>query len=240
MKTPMFIMAGMALLYCSAAEAQDVSSATSCELHIWPSLEIDGVHMGALGLFGAIGAAADASGRKSERASIADLMLQGLPADAQLEELKRADVASALGLTGYRIIAEAPVPSKASAKIDPALRQRREAVRAGLKTRNRLTSSAAPCYAELIGDRIFYVKTPLVSGTLNAGWTFRDFGRATSAKPSISNGEVKNSLKAFPPKTPDDLAAAQADLRAAYRADFIEWVTKKLRRPGATVASASR
>ncbi|MEH3122507.1 MAG: hypothetical protein PGN16_11095 [Sphingomonas phyllosphaerae] len=240
MKPAKIIMAGVALLSVNVVQAQERQNAAECELHIWPSLEIDGVHMGALGLFGAIGAAADASGRKSERASIADLMLQGLPADAQIEELERADVASALGLTGYRIIAEPAVPSKASAKADPALRQRREAIRAGLKTRNRLTSSAAPCYAELIGDRIFYVKTPLVSGTLNAGWTFRDFGRAASAKPSISSGEVKNSLKAFPPKTPDDLAAAQADLRAAYRADFAEWVTKKLRRSGVIEASTSR
>ena len=57
-------------------------------------------------------------------------------------------------------------------------------------------------------------------------FTFRNFGEKPAALNS-SIGMVKNPLEDFPPKTPENVAAAQAELRLAFSKDYVEWLDKK-------------
>lgn len=237
MKTTKIIMAGMALSCCSAAQAQDMPSAGSCELHIWPSDDHDGAQRGLLTGFGLIGAAADVSMHDGKNRTIKASLRDYLSPEAQTEELRAADAARALGLPDYRIVVEQPISSKEAAKADPSLKQRRDAMKASLNGSGRLSDAAAPCYAELIGTRIYYQKDPIYGSQLYTGWTLRDFGRNGATRPVVSKGQVKNSARDFPPKTPDMVAAAQSGLREAYRKGFLEWVQKKQDKPLSQTAS---
>lgn len=227
MKTPKFIVAGMALLYGSAAAAQDLSSATLCELHIWPSEDHDGAQHGLLMGVGFVGAAADRSMHAGKNRTIQASMRDYLSPEAQVEELRAADAARALGLPDHRIVVEQPIPSKKAVKADSALKQRRDAMNALLNGAGRLSETSVPCYAELIGTRLYYHKDPINGSQLYTGWTLRDFGRNGATKPVVSKGQVKNSARDFPPKASDMIAAAQSGLREAYRNGFVEWVRKK-------------
>jgi hypothetical protein len=98
---------------------------------------------------------------------------------------------------------------------------------ARIKSGERLSTSTAPCYAELIGTMIFYHKAMMYGSNLFGGWIYREFpatGRATKTAP----GAVKNPLEDFPAKTEDKIEPAKLELRDAYSKDFLEYVDKKV------------
>jgi len=228
-----FWMGALALLASGTAQAQ------SCELHIWPSESYFGMKMSGIGMFGgALGGLIDHAANKGKVATITDLMHDDLSPEAQVDALRAADVTGMLGLTGYTIVIEPAMPSYAAAKADPAVKAALRTMQASLKSGKRLSSATTPCYAELVGGELFYVKKPLVGTNLFAEWTFRDFGRDGGAKPRSFPGRVKNPLAVFPAKAPDQVEAARADLRDAYAKDFAEYVAKKVR--GASAVTAAK
>lgn len=216
----------------SAANAQASASPGDCELHVWPTESYNVQAMGLLFGFGLLGALADHEGHKDERAVITDYLRADLDPAAQVEELRRADAAKVLGLPGYRIVAEPATPSRNTAKAAF------KAMKARLKSRERLSTSTAPCYAELVGTDILYHRAPMYGSNLFATWTFRRFDQAGGAKPKTNSGRVKNPLEDFPPKTSDKVEAARTEVRGAYRADFLEYVQKKVL--GAASPSSTR
>ncbi|KQM41842.1 MULTISPECIES: hypothetical protein [unclassified Sphingomonas] len=219
-----FWMGALALLASGTAQAQ------TCELHIWPSETYRGMKMSGLGMFGgALGGVIDQAANKGRVATITDRMHDDLSPEAQVEALRAADAAGMLGLTGYTIVVEPAVPSDAAAKADPAVGQALRTMQASLKAGRRLSDATTPCYAELVGGELFYVRKPLVGTNLFAKWTFRDFGRDGGVKPRSFPGQVKNPLAIFPAKMPDQVDAATADLRDAYARGFAEYVAKKVR-----------
>lgn len=116
----------LALIASGAAQAQDATPATpaaasNCELHIWPTENYIGINTGLLSGFGALGVVADIAAHKDRVATVKDLMREYLGPDIQVEELRKADVAEALGLPGYRIIVEEATAAPADVKKDPAL-----------------------------------------------------------------------------------------------------------------------
>ena len=187
---------------------------------------------------GALGGLIDQAANKGKVATITDLMRADLSPEAQVAALRAADVTGMLGLTGYTIVIEPAVPSDAAAKADPAVNATLRTMRASLKSGKRLSDATTPCYAELVGGELFYVKKPLVGTNLFAKWTFRDFGRDGGATPRSFAGQVKNPLAVFPAKTPDQVEAARADLRDAYAKGFAEYVAKKVR--GASAVTAAK
>jgi len=220
------------------AEIQGQAAGGNCELHVWPTENYLGISSGLLSGFGALGALADHSAHKGKVQTVKDLMRDYLGPQVQMEELRKADVAAALGLNGYRIVEEAPTPSGEDTKDDPARKAAIKDMNAKLKSGARLTASTAPCYAELVGLQIFYHKAMMYGSNLFAGWTFRDFGRAGTGTPKAYGGSVKNPLEDFPPKTPNKVESARVEIRDAYAKDFVEYVRKKVR--GAPVATAGR
>lgn len=230
-------MGALALVASGTAQAQ--TAPATCELHIWPTENYSGMQMSTLGMMGgALGAALDHVSHKGKVATVKDLMHEYLAPDAQVDALRGADVAGTLGLTGYTIVVEPPVPSDAAAKADPAVKATLRAMDAKLRKGERLSAATTSCYAELVGGDLLYAKKPMWGTNLFAKWTFRDFGRDGGAKPRSFPGQVKNPLAVFPAKTPDQAEAAKADLRDAYAKGFAEYVAKKVR--GASAVTAAR
>lgn len=219
------IFAAPAAAHAKPMSAADV--AQGCELHIWPTENYVGIKTGLLSAFGAIGAVADLGANKGKVATVKDLMRAYLGPAIQVDELTKADAARVLGLAGYRIVAEQPTPSNDDAKHDPTSKARAMAMNARLKSGERLSTSTAGCYAELVGTRIFYLKTMLYPGKLFSSWTFRVFPTGGGA-PRTYSGSVKNSLREFPAKSEATIDAAKADIRATYAQDFAEYVRKKV------------
>lgn len=228
-------MGALALIASGTAQAQTAR----CELHIWPTENYLGMKMSGLGMMGgALGALIDHEATKGTVATVTQQMHDDLPPEAQVELLRSADVAASLGLAGYTIVVEPAVPSDAAGKADPAVKAALRAMDAKQRKGERLSAATTPCYAELVGDHIFYVKKPLVGTNLFVQWTFRDFGRDGGPKPRRFPGQVKNPLKAFPAGTPEQADAARADLRDAYAKGFVEYVAKKVR--GASAMTAAK
>jgi hypothetical protein len=235
MKALIYIAGIMATAMATSSQAQAVMPNVACELHIWPTENYIGINTGLLSGFGLVGALADQGAHKNRVASVKDLMREYLGPDVQMDELRKANVSDTLGLTGYRIVVEAPTPSNEDMKKDPAVKAMSKAMNAKLKSGQRLSTSTAPCYAELVGTNIFYHKAMMYGSNLFAGWTFRDYGKAGTGAPRVFTGAVKNPLEDFPAKTPDKMVAAKAEIRDAYAKDFTEYVQKKVRGPS-TVA----
>lgn len=202
----------------------------ACELHVWTTENYMGMNSGLLSGFGALGSLADYEAHKGKVQTVKDLMRDYLGPDAQMEELNKIGIAQALKLEGYTIVVEAPTPFNEDLKKDPDLKAKVKAMNAKLKSGDRLSDSAAPCYAELIGNVIFYQKATFYGSNLFSGWIFRKFpatGKATLKK----TGWVKNPLEDFPPKTPEKVETAKVEIRDAYAKDFKEFVEKKVLGP---------
>lgn len=223
--------AALAVVLPAVANAQDaVAPVSGCELHVFPTVNYIGLNTGLLSGFGLVGAVADLESHKGRVATVKELMAGYLGPEIQLEELNKIGLVKTLGLPAdTRIIVEAPTPSADEAKADPAIKAAAKAMNASMKAGNRLTASTAPCYSELLILNVFYHKAMMYGSNLFVGTMFRNF--ATPGKPPVvSAGAVKNPLENFPPKAPEMIDAAKAELREAFAKDFIEWSQKKLTR----------
>lgn len=209
------------------AAEQPAAAEPQCELHVWPTENYIGINTGLLSGFGLVGAAADVAAHDGRVKTVKDLMRDYLGPDVQLAELNRIGIAETLKLKGYRIVVEEPTPFNEDLKKDPALKAKTQAMNAKLKAKQRLSASTNPCYAELIATHIFYYKAMMYGSNLFGGWIYREFGKGPIAT-RIAAGQVKNPLENFPPKKPEMVEPAKAELRDAYAKDFVEYVQKKV------------
>jgi hypothetical protein len=201
-----------------------------CELHVWPTENYIGIQMGLLSGFGIVGAVADVAAHDGRVKTVKDLMREYLGPDVQMEELNKLGIQKTLQLQDYKIIVEAPTPFNEDLKTNPELKAKVKAMNAKIKAGERLTDSKHPCYAELVTTHIFYHKAMMYGSNLFTGWIYREFGDKPKAT-KTATGQVKNPLENFPPKTPEMVDAAKAELRDAYSKDFVEYVAKKVQ-PG--------
>ena len=207
-----------------------------CELHVFPTENYIGFNSGLLSGFGIVGALADDAAHKNRVATVRDLMKDYLGPEIQIAELEKVNYRTRLGVAGYHVIIEPPTPSFDEVKADPALKTKIKAINADLKAGKRITNSTNPCYAEFILTSVFYFKAMMYGSNLLVGTHFRDFSKGGA--PVMSVGAVKNPLGVFPPKTPETVEAAKAELREAYVKDFLEWADKKLKDDRGATASA--
>lgn len=231
-------MAALCLVQGQVAQAQDGVSVPAaaqgdpvgkqeCELHVFPTENYIGFNSGLLSGFGIVGAVADQEAHKGRVATVKDLMKDYLGPDIQLAELEKINYRTRLGVQDWKVIIEPPTPSNEAVKADPALKAKVKALNADLKAGKRITASTNPCYAEFLLVSVFYFKAMMYGSNLLVGTQFRDFSKGGA--PIISIGAVKNPLEVFPPKTPDMVEPAKAELRDAFAKDFIEWTEKKLK-----------
>jgi hypothetical protein len=186
--------------------AAPVAAEPSCELHVFPSLEGKALTTGWLSGFGVIGAVADAAKNQNRNISEAEYLKEALGPRLQVQALKAVDLPGALKLPPSKIIYE------------PAIADRNITTKAG----TRLSSSTAPCYAELIVTQNFYTKKAIYGRSLNNRFIFKDF-RTGKDKADLVKGRGGNGLSHFPPKTTDETEAAETDLRDAFTKNFLEF-----------------
>lgn len=210
---------------------------SGCELHVWPTENYVGMNSGLLSGFAVLGALADQAAHKNRVQTVKDLMRDYLGPDVQMDELNKIGITKTLKLDGYSVIVEPPTPFNEDVKKDPALKAKVKEMNARIKAGQRLSTSTAPCYAELIGTVIFYQKAMFYGSNLFGGWIYREFP-ATGLATKTKTGAVKNPLEDFPAKTPEKVDAAKAELRDAFAKDFVEYTAKKVF-GGAAAASAS-
>lgn len=211
----------------AASEAPASTAKQECELHVFPTENYIGFNSGLLSGFGIVGAVADQEVHKDKVASVNSLMKDYLGPDIQLAELEKINYRARLGVQDWKVIIEPPTPSNEAVKADPELKAKVKLLNADLKAGRRITTSTNPCYAEFVLLSVFYFKAMMYGSNLLVGTQFRDFSKGGA--PVISIGAVKNPLEVFPPKKPEDVEAAKAELRDAFAKDFIEWADKKLK-----------
>lgn len=208
MKVKSLIAAGAlsATAFAGAAKADDAAATPECELHVFPTLEGQALTTGLLAGFGVIGAVADAAANKDRNISEAEYLKEALGPRLQIEALKSIDLVKELKLPPSQIIFETPIADR----------------KVTTKATNRLSSSTAPCYAELIVTQNFYTKKAIYGRSLNNRFIFKDFsGGKTKAK--LVKGRGGNGLSYFPPKTTDETEAAEKELREVFAKNFIEY-----------------
>lgn len=221
---PKFVSAAAALaaasLVVAPVSAQDVPAAPApaaepvaapaplpaCELHIYPTLEGQAMTTGWLSGFGIVGALADAAANKSRNIGDAAYLKEALGPQMQIDALKSIDLVAELKLPPSQVIFETPIADR---KITT-------------KAATRLGSSAAGCYVELLITQNFYKKAAIYGRSLNNRYIVKDF-RTGKTKTVLVKGRGGNGLSLFPPKTTDEAAAAEQELRAVFVKNFTEF-----------------
>jgi hypothetical protein len=218
----LFVLAMPALFLTSAAHAQTAPQVTApCELHI-----IVGQAFVARGHFARVGPGAAISGYLKPYEDVEAMLREYLAPEIQAEVIRAAGVPSVLGLTGYQVIVEPPLPLPPP---DPAvtIKDFMAKVRMG----PRLSESRAPCYAEIRVISQMYEKTAL-SRMIYSWLVFRQFD---GDRILFEHNTAKaTQVDSFPAKTAADEAAARADARKAFRANLLRFLSSgkfnKLRR----------
>lgn len=178
----------------------------ACELHIFPTLEGQAMTTGWLSGFGIVGAVADAAKNKNRNISEAEYLKEALGPRLQVQAMKSIDMVGALKLPRSKIIYEQPIADR----------------NVTTKANNRLSSSTATCYAELIVTQNFYTKKAIYGRSLNNRFIFKDF-RDGKAKANLVKGRGGNGLSHFPPKTTDETEVAEQELRDVFAKNFLEF-----------------
>jgi hypothetical protein len=182
--------AAIATVESAVATRAPVSvAAPACELHVFPTLEGQAMTTTMLSSFGIVGAIADAAQNKDRNISEAEYLKEALGPRLQIEALKSVNLPASLKIPASQIIYETPIADR----------------KISTKATGRLSSSTAPCYAEL-----------------NNRFIFKDF-RGGKAKAKLVKGRGGNGLSFFPPKTTDETEVAEKELREVFAKNFTEF-----------------
>ena len=197
-------------LACGLAAPAMAQDAAGCELRIFPTVEGQAQTTGWLSGLGVVGAVADAAANQGQNVSDADYLRTALGPEFQVAAFQSIDVVAALGLSaGTEVIYETPIADRDITT----------------EVQTRLTDSTAPCYAELIVTQNLYLKRAIYGRSLNNRFIFKDF-RNGETEARMVRGRGGNGLSVFPPETPADRPAADADLRQAFLANFNEYAAR--------------
>ena len=180
------------------AAAAPALADTNCELHLWPAPGLRSMYFGWFH-----GSTVDGAGK--QRNGYPALPADPIPPTAQIELIGAKPVAAMLGLPGATLISH------------PAPLTRRQIAAPG-----RHGDSVAPCYAELIVDDIFHEDAALSTRSLRVLFRFATYGAAPDPLRRYT-GWTMRTVSLPLPKTEAETAAAIAELRAAFAADFDEF-----------------
>jgi hypothetical protein len=191
-----------ALLLSLPASARQVEQ--PCELHVFVDKAFS-----ARGHFASFPLGPDGiAGHLTPYADVEALLREYLDPEIQAGIIRAADLPGLLKLDNYRLVVEPPIELSAA----PSIVTRR--------TDPRLLASAPPCYAEFRVITQMYEKTAL-SRMLYSWLIFRQFDgdRIVLAYDTAKATQVG----AFPPKKPEEAAAARTDIQNAFRANLLRF-----------------
>jgi hypothetical protein len=193
----------------AAAQADDgpavPADPAGCEFHVWPG---DGLMSAYYGWFhGGI-----INGAVQGRPGYPSVPPNPIDTATQSAILTQAEPQRLMAHADHRLIVH-----------DEALTSR--AIRT---TPGRLTDSVSPCYAELVVDDVILQQDMINGASLKILFRYRDFGADALPRRSFATW-AETDLAAFPPRQPDQLAAALADIRGAYRGNIQRFAAMALR-----------
>jgi hypothetical protein len=190
MGAAMFMTAGIA----GAAQGAEtpVPADKACELHIWPSSGLRSVYYGWFH-------AGIVDGAINGRQGYPPVPKDPLPSALQIELMEKFGVPTALGMPAYKPVWHAEALDN----------------RAIRSTASRLTDSTAACYAELIGDDVFFQQDVFSGSYLKSLIRFREFGPGPLPTRTFATW-TQTKLASFPPKEDSQNEAALKELRYAF------------------------
>ena len=181
-----------------------------CELHVYPSLEGQAQTTGLLSGLGVVGAVADAAANKDRNVSDAEYLRDALSPRFQVAAFESIDLPAALGMPeGTEVIYQTPIADRDITT----------------KVKTRLSDSTADCYVELLVTQNLYLKRMIYGRSLNNRFIYKDFRNGVEEADMVK-GRGGNGLSVFPPETPEERDAADADLRQAFLANFQEYAKR--------------
>lgn len=194
------------------ATAQSPVPSGACELHIWPGAGLGSVYSG---LFhGGI-----VNGAVTGRDGYPAITVAPIDTANQVELLRRSGLRDQLHLSDYQTTVH-----------DEALSSRVMRTSAV-----RIAPSSAPCYAEFIVDSVVFQQDIVDGSYLKILFRYRDFTTEPAPRRVFSTW-TKTRLTLLPPTPTTDMAAAAAELRAAFTND-VALFASALAKPPKTKAS---
>ncbi len=181
-----------ATCFPTASQAIEAEATGQCELHVWPSSGLRSVYYG--WLHGGI-----VDGAVNGRDGYPPIPKDPVPTTLQVELLSKLDLAGVLQLEGYRVVVH-----------DQSLDSR--TIRAAT---GRLATSTSSCYAELIGDDVFFQQDVFSGAYLKSLIRFRSFGPGNAPARTFGTW-TETRLQIFPPKEETQNVAALAELHGAF------------------------
>ncbi len=179
----------------------------TCEFHVWPGDEMMSVYYG---WFHGSTVNGQVQGRRGYPKAPAD------PVDVATQRIIMEEVQPQrqFGKEAYRLVLhDAPLPST--------------------RIRNaggRITDSTASCYAELVLDDVVLQQDAFNGSFLKSLFHYRDFGADATPRRSFATW-VQTDLDAMSPRTEEQMEAAVAEIRQAYRTNISLFATSAMRPP---------
>lgn len=177
----------------SQAEQQTASTEVArCELHVWPSSGLRSVYYG--WFHGGI-----VDGAVNGRDGYPAIPKDPVPTELQVEKLSGMKLAELLKLPGYQVVIHKEALTSATIR----------------STKGRLAKSSTPCYAEMVGDDVFFQQDVFSGSYLKSLIRFRSFGSGEVPVRTFATW-TETKLLVFPPKQDSLNVAALDELHRAY------------------------
>jgi len=191
-----------------AGQAEQTEAVTSaqCELHVWPSSGLRSVYYG--WFHGGI-----VDGAVTGRQGYPVVPKDPVPTELQVEKLSGMKLIEVLKLPGYQVVVHKEALDSARIR----------------STKGRLAEATTPCYAELVGDDVFFQQDVFSGSYLKSLIRFRSFGSGDTPIRTFGTW-TETKLQVFPPKEDSLNAAALDELHRAYVSN-IESFAAFLNRP---------
>lgn len=207
-------LALLAVLLLCAAPA--FAQPEACELHVWPTnqhvVTQNFMDKGQLGLVGDIvnSTMQLASPQYAEAALKADLA-----PDVQQTLMRETDLAALFKLAGHRLVFHPPETAPIWT-LD------------ALKKPDRLAPDTPACYAELAFISLQYLREPMRS-RLRSFVRYREYDASGKLRAKLLDTTATPAAN-FPPRQPEERAAATAGLQRAFRDNLAKLAHDKLKR----------
>lgn len=185
-----------------ATAAGQADASAPCEIHVWPSAQLNSLTEGAV-WNNVLDSAITAHGaRVTERA----VPQSALSIEEQRTHLMALNIAALLNVPGATV----------------TIHRDRSQRRATGGSSGRQTASTSQCYRELTIAKLFFSRSSMAGRTLRTLLIYDDFG--TQPLPIRSFiGWAATPLIIFPAKQSENESAAAAELAAAFKANFVKF-----------------
>jgi hypothetical protein len=207
-----------------ARTGQLSTSQEPCELHVFPAANELASVQDAASLLGLPFTFIDAAAHGASADRVKQQMTADLPPLRQVEVLTDGRVMSALKLPADTVVVGEPaIPSHAQLQTDPAAKARLAEMNVAIRARRRLTTSTAPCYAELVAANLFVQRDPIDGTRLRVAWYFRNMS-ADAKLVVYYEGWSAAGVPGYTTTMPEQVEAARTALRKAFLSSLVSWV----------------